>query len=155
MREEIRSAIALTASVIVLVVCYIKLFLRGRSTNQKFIEKAKAQGNFTTATLVDNKLRSGNDESGNASFKNDRMKCTYEYKMNGISYKKKITFQSPGMVAVKFPYTITVYYDPENPSKSICKEEGSQGSQRTAGCLGTIALTAITFTVIYNLLKLL
>ncbi|WP_440526303.1 hypothetical protein, partial [Simiaoa sp.] len=43
------------------------------------------------------------DESGNANFKNDRMKCTYEYKVNGISYKKKITFQSPGMVAVKFP----------------------------------------------------
>lgn len=155
MSEEIRSGIALIAGAIVLVLCFIKLFLRGRSTNQKFIEKAKAQGNFTTATLIDNKLRLGNDESGNANFKNDRMKCTYEYKINGISYKKKITFQSPGMVAVKFPYTITVYYDPKNPSKSICKEEASQGSQRTSGCLGTIALTAITFIVIYNLLKLL
>lgn len=155
MSEEIRSAVALITAAIVLIVCYIKLFLRGHSTNQKFVEKAKAQGNFTTATLINNRLRLGNDESGNANFKNDRMKCTYEYKINGISYKKKITFQSPGMVAVKFPYTITVYYDPKNPSKSICKEEASQGSQRTAGCLGTMALTAITFIVIYNLLKLL
>ena len=154
MSEEIRSAIALIAGALVLVVCYIKIFLKGRSFNQKFMEKAKKQGCYTTATLIDNKLRLGNDESGNASFKNDRMKCTYEYKVNGISYKKKITFQSPGMVAVKFPYTIMVYYDSNNPSKSVCKEEASQGSQRTAGCLGTIAFAAITFIVIYNLLKL-
>lgn len=155
MSEEVRSAIALMAGAIVLVLCYVKLFLKGRSFNQKFVEKAKAQGHFATATLIDNKLRLGNDESGNANFKNDRMKCTYEYKVNGVSYKKKITFQSPGMVAVKFPYTITVYYDPNNPSKSVCKEEVSQGSQRTAGCLGTIIFAALTFIVIYNLLKLL
>lgn len=154
MGEEVRSAVALIAGAVVLVVCYIKLFLKGRSFNQKFVEKAKAQGNYTTATLIDNKLRLGNDESGNANFKNDRMKCTYEYTVHGVSYKKKITFQSPGMVAVKFPYTITVYYDPKNPSKSICKEEASQGSQRTTGCLGTIVLAAITFMVVYNLLKL-
>lgn len=69
MSEEIRSAIALTAGAIVLILCYVKLFLKGRSFNQKFVEKAKAQGNFTTATLIDNKLRLGNDESGNANFK--------------------------------------------------------------------------------------
>ena len=78
MSEEIRSAIALIAGALVLAVCYIKIFLKGRSFNQKFMEKAKKQGCYTTATLIDNKLRLGNDESGNASFKNDRMKCTYD-----------------------------------------------------------------------------
>lgn len=65
MSEEIRSAIALIAGALVLVVCYIKIFLKGRSFNQKFMEKAKKQGCYTTATLIDNKLRLGNDESGN------------------------------------------------------------------------------------------
>ena len=154
MSEEIRSTIALIVGAIVLVLCYVKLFLKGSSLNQNYIERAKAHGWFTTATLIDSKLRLGNDESGNAYFKNDRMKCTYEYRVNGIPYKKKIEFQSPGMVAVKFPYTITVYYDPKNPSKSVCREEASQGSQRTMGCLGTIVFSAIAFVIIYNLLNL-
>ena len=34
MSEEIRSAIALIAGALVLVVCYIKIFLKGRSFNQ-------------------------------------------------------------------------------------------------------------------------
>lgn len=154
MNEEMRTIIALIAGAIVLVISYIKLFLKGRSYNQKFIDRAKAKGNYTTATLVDNKLKLGNDDSGNANFKNDRMKCTYEYIVNGTTYKKKLTFQSPGMVAVKFPYTVTVYYEPNNPSKSVCKEEATQGKQRSTGCFGTIGLAALTFIIIYNLLKL-
>lgn len=154
MSEEIRTTIALIVGAIVLVICYIKLFIKGRSHNQKFIENAKEKGNYTTGKLIDNKLRLGNDESGNANFKNDRMKCTYEYIVNGVSYKKKITFQSPGMVAVKFPYTVTVYYDTKNPANSVCKEEATQGAQRSKGCFSTIALAAIAFMIIYNLLKL-
>ena len=95
MGEEFRSVVALIVGAIVLVVCYIKLFLKGRSFNQRFVERAKAQGSFTTATLIDHKCRLGNDESGSSYFQNDRMKCTYEYKVNGTSYKKKMTFQSP------------------------------------------------------------
>lgn len=154
MGEEIRSNVALIVGAIVLVVCYIKLFLKGRSFNQRFVERAKAQGSFTTATLIEHKCRLGNDESGSSYFQNDRMKCTYEYKVNGTSYKKKMTFQSSGMVSIKFPYEITVYYDPKNPSKSVCQEEASQGSQRTAGCLGTIIFAVVAFEIAYNLLKL-
>lgn len=154
MSEEIRSTIALIAGAIVFVACYVKIFLKESSFNQNFVEKSKAQGCFTTATLADNKIRLGNDESGNAYFKNDRMKCIYEYRVNGVSYKKKIVFQSPGMVAVKFPYTITVYYDSKNPAKSICKEEAGQGSPRAERCLGIILFAAITGVIIYNLLKI-
>lgn len=154
MSEEIRGAIALVAGAIVLVLCYVKLFLRGRSFKQKFIEKAKAKGYFTKAALIDNKIRYGVSDSDNENFKNESMKCTYEYWVNGVSYKKKLTFHSPGLVAVKYPYSITVYYDPSNPSKSVCAEEASQGAQRTIGCLGMIVFAVITFIVIYNLLKL-
>ena len=41
MSEEIRSAIALIAGALVLVVCYIKIFLKGRSFNQKFMENVE------------------------------------------------------------------------------------------------------------------
>ena len=68
MNEEIRSTIALIAGAIVFVVCYIKLFLKGKSSRQRFIERAKEQGSFVTATLIDHKRRLGNDESGNSYF---------------------------------------------------------------------------------------
>ena len=151
MSEELRLAIALICGLIILSIGYIKLFLKGRSRKQRFIENAKAKGNYTTGKLIDSKLRLGNDESRNESFRYDRMKVTYEYFVNGVSYKKKMVFQSPGMVAVNYPYTVTVYYNPKNPAKGICKEE----AQRNAGCLGTIVLAALTFIVIYNFLKLL
>ena len=89
MGEEIRSNVALIVGAIVLVVCYIKLFLKGRSFNQRFVERAKAQGSFTTATLIEHKCRLGNDESGSSYFQNDRMKCTYEYKVMGRLIKRK------------------------------------------------------------------
>ena len=53
----------------------------------------------------------GNDESENSNFKSDKMKCIYDYTINGISYKKTINFYSNGLVAVKYPYEIMVYYD--------------------------------------------
>lgn len=53
----------------------------------------------------------GNDESENSKFKSDKMKSIYEYTINDISYKKTINFYSNGLVAVKYPYEIMVYYD--------------------------------------------
>lgn len=150
MSENLKMIIAVVAGIIVFVICCIKLF-KGKTSKEKFIINAKEKGNYTTATLVDNKLRLGNDESGNASFKYDRMKCTYEYQVNGISYKKRITFQSPGMVSVKFPYTITVYYNPNRPSKCICKEEVQN---KGFGCFATIVLAGLTIKIVYELLKL-
>lgn len=152
MNETIRALIALLAGTVVLIVCYINVILKGKSHKQKLIEKAKATGNYTTATLIKNELLLGNDESGNANFKNDRMKCVYEYKVNGISYKKKITFQSPGMVAVKYPYSLTVYYDSNNPRKCVCPEEANS---KSIGCFGTVALVIVTIAVVFYLLKLL
>ena len=153
MHEELRTTIALIGGAIVFAVCLHRFFrgLKGHSAKDRWIEKATANGTYTTATLIRNKLILGNDESGNSYYKNDRMKCTYEYVVDGVSYKKKLTFQSPGMVAVKYPYTVTVYYDPRNPAKGICKEEVKRG----AGCFGSLLFPAVVFAVIYQLLKLL
>ena len=149
MSEDLKMIIAVVIGTIVLAIGYIRMCFKGKTSKEKFIETARKKGNYTTATLIDNKLRFGNDE--NPSFKYERMKCTYEYQVNGISYKKRITFQSPGMVSVKFPYTITVYYNPNRPSKGLTKEEAQN---KEFSCFATIVLAVITIFVIYNLLKL-
>lgn len=91
----------------------------------------------------------GNDESGNSYFKNDRYKIKYSYQVNGKTYYKKITFQSPGTVSTNYSYTIMVYYDKNNPKKAYTKIEGKRGD-----VFFSIAVSLIIILVIYNLLKL-
>lgn len=57
------------------------------------------------------------------------MKCIYEYRVNGISYKKKLIFRSQGTVSIRYPYEITIYYNPRHPSRGVCKERCSADSR--------------------------
>ncbi len=154
MDESMRAKIALILATVTLVVGYFKIFLRGKSKKQKFIEKAKAEGNYTTGKCVDSKRIRGNKDSSTVEYRYDSYNVKYEYSVNGIIYSKKMIFQSPGMVGVRYPYEVTVYYNPKKPQKGICKEEAGKGEQRTAGCFGTIVITILVFEVVYNLLKL-
>lgn len=151
MSENLKAVIAVGAGTIVLIICYIRLIFKGRSKSYKerFIERAKAEGNVAEATLVDTKLRLGNDESNNSYYKNDLMKATYQYTVRGKTYKKKLKFQSPGMVSVKYPYSVKVYYNEKNPAKGVCLEEAG-----SSGCATTMLLTVLTIIAVYGLLKL-
>lgn len=145
------SIIALCAGAIILVAGYIRLFFNVPSRTQKFIEKAKEDGNYATATLVKSKLRHGTDDLGD-TFRHDRMKCIYEYQVDGVVYKKKLTFESPGLVSIRCPHTVTVYYNSKKPSKGICEGEG-YSHRSSAGCLWVVALSIIVFWLVYGLLK--
>lgn len=154
MSEEKRTVVALIAGAVVFVICYIKLFLKGHSRKQKFIEKAEAKGHYKTATLIDSISICGNPEAKSSYCKYDRMECIYGYKVNGVSYRKKLTFRSQGTVSIRYPYVITIYYDPRHPSKGVCKEEATRGAQQAAGCCGTVIYAALTIMIIDNLLKI-
>ena len=154
MSEEKRMAISLIAGAIVFVLCFIKVFLKGRSRKQKLIDKAAAKGHYQTATLIDAISICGNPDANSSYYRHDRMKCIYEYKVNGVSYKKKLKFRSQGTISIRYPYVITVYYNPKHPARGVCKEEATPGAQQTAGCCGTIVYTALAIIVISNLLKL-
>ena len=116
-----------------------------------FIKKAEAKGHYKTATLIDSIRICGNPEAKSSYNRYDRMKCIYEYRVNGVSYKKKLIFRSQGTVSIRYPYEITIYYDPRHPSRGVCKED----VRPTAGCLLTIIFAGITIRVIYELLNLL
>lgn len=148
---EAKEVIAVIAGVAVLIAGYIKLFFPERSHKYKFIKKAEAKGYYKTATLIDSIRICGNPEAKSSYNKYDRMKCIYEYKVNGVSYKKKLIFRSQGTVSIRYPYEITIYYNPRHPSRGVCKED----VRPTAGCFLTIVFAGITIRVIYELLNLL
>ena len=151
MGGEAKEVIPVIAGVAVLIAGYIRLFFPNRSYKYKFIKKAEAKGHYKTATLIDSISICGNPEAKSSYHRYDRMKCIYEYKVNGVSYKKKLVFRSQGTISWDYPYTITVYYNPRHPSRGVCKEDVSP----TAGCFLTIVLAGITIKVMYELLNLL
>lgn len=153
MDGRIRSTIAVILFIITIILGYIRLFFPVKTRKHKFIEKAEAQGNHTTGTCIKSKRIRGNDESSGSN-KHDRYKITYEYIVNGISYTKNVVFQCPG-ISPDYPYTITIYYNPNKPQKAVCKEDIDIGLHRNLGCLWTFVIGVIVFQLAYHLLKLL
>lgn len=88
MSEEAKEVIAVIAGVVVLIAGYIKLFFPEHSHKNMFIKKAEAKGHYKTATLIDSICICGNPEAKSSYNRYDRMKCIYEYRVNGVSYKK-------------------------------------------------------------------
>ena len=119
-----------------LIAGYIKLFFPEHSHKNMFIKKAEAKGHYKTATLIDSICICGNPEAKSSYNRYDRM---------------KLIFRSQGTVSIRYPYEITIYYDPRHPSRGVCKED----VRPTAGCLLTIIFAGITIKVIYELLNLL
>lgn len=122
MSGEAKEVIAVIAGAAVLIAGYIKLFFPERSHKYKFIKKAEAKEYYKTATLIDSIRICGNPEAKSSYNKYDRMKCIYEYKVNGVSYKKKLIFRSQGTVSIRYPYEITIYYNPRHPSRGGVKK---------------------------------
>lgn len=145
----LRYVIPSIAVLIVFAIEYIKTFC---SKDDKFITKAKENGNYVTGNIIDRKFYYGNETSSSSRFRNHRIKVVYEYVVNGTSYKKKITFHSPGKVRIDYPNSVTVYYNPKNPSKGICKEEPAQSG---GGRLVTIIIAIIVFNITKYLINLL
>lgn len=128
MTEELLTGLALmVAGVVAYLSRNIKL---GSVANRaKFIEKAKAAGNYTIGKYVDSKRLLGNRESSNLVYRSDTLKVKYCYQVNGIEYFKNLQFQSPGKIFIDFPVDVTVYYDPKNPKKAVCPNEATKSMQ--------------------------
>lgn len=152
MTGNLKDGLVVAVFAAIMLAGYIRLFFKRTTGKEKFIEKAKSAGHYTAGTIRKSKRSYGNDDSNNSYFRNDRIKVTYGYKVNGKEYQKRLLFQSPGCVSIDYPYEITVYFDPKNPAKAVCKEEIS--ADRSGGCLGTFLLDLIFCALLYHLLKI-
>ena len=132
---------------------YTRLFLRTKSSKEKFIEMAKSQGCYTEATYVSRRIRYANRYANATSNRNDRYTVKYEYKVNGKIYYKKVLFQSEGSISCGYPLNIVVYFDKNNPRKAYCKEELDYGTHKSLGCFTDIAIAFIAMWFVNNILS--
>ncbi len=122
--------------------------LKGKSSNQKFIEKAKQDGCVVNATLVDTWVNARNN---NNSAENDdpSLHALYEYYVDGKKYTKGLYFyKSFGREHDRFPQTKTIYYKKGNPKKAITDGEATNGDKMERGCLVSILYAIIVIAVL-------
>ena len=148
MSEELKSCIIIVVAIALGIFSFFGR-LRVLTRKQKFVEKAKRSGNFTEAECVDVKRYSnfGTRDNEKASVRSDLLKVKYRYRVKGIDYYKKYSFQSPGKVSIDYPYSITMYYNPRRPKRVVSSLDVSQSDQMSMGCLTAIIVTILSILV--------
>ena len=152
MSEEMINLIPGIAGILVFIFCYFRLILFGKSRKQKFVEKAKENGNFVEGVFVDVKISRGSNDISSEKFGNDIYVVKYEYCVDGAKYLKKLRFNTGGSMTESYPAKIMVYYNPNNPKKAIAGNEATAVQQKKSGCLTSFVVTGI---VVWSLIRLL
>lgn len=126
--------------------------LKGTSKKQKFIQKAREKGNVVTGYYKDRKVHFGiSSETKNSTLKDDMIIVTYTYRVRNQDYEKSLSFEG-NAAWFEEPKEIEIYYDSENPRKTVCPLEASKNSQQGHGCLMTIIATFLSMKIVLELL---
>lgn len=126
--------------------CFIFVFIKGKTRNQKLVEKWYAQGGVTDGFMEDGKIRRHADLNESGSGAEDVWEIKYRYKVNWKTYYLTLCFLGD------YPGKIKVYYDPEHPEKCLAGNQATVAEQRGRGCLITIIATLFTMGISANLL---
>ena len=153
MTIEMIGVIAIAAATAVSIL-YKKKFNKSGSKKNQFIERSKKKGWVTQGVAVSNKFRGGIQGHSSPYMRADARTVKYEYRVDGKTYYKEMTFQSPGMTYVSYPDIVTVYYDRVNPRKAFCPEEATKAQEIKAGGLGAIGVFIATLFIVINILRI-
>ena len=153
MREELIGFVGIVIATLVSVT-YNKNFKKKGSKNFQFIQRAKKKGCVTEGVAVSSVHRSSFHGHEDPYLRNEAETVKYKYEVNGCTYYKKMTFQSPGMVAVYYPDTVTIYYDQANPRIAVCPNETTKMQERQNRILGAIFVFIVTAFVVMNVLDI-
>lgn len=154
MPDEIISLLALCVSVPV-AVGYYKKVMGGNSKHDRFVEKAKRNGCVTTGVCVDTEYLSGDPDAKSLEGRSGAIEAKYQYRVEGVTYKKKLLFRNPGSMHIEHPKTIEIYYDVHNPKKAVSPVEFSTATRYQTGCLGAVGVWIVLTAIMINVLKLL
>ncbi len=150
--EDTRNAIPVLCGIITLIICIRKLVIRGKSPNQKFIEKAKENGCVVEAVLLDTWINSGDHDSKIQDARYSTKHAIYEYYVDGKKYTAAFSAKIyPGKHPI-FPNTRTLYYKKGNPKKSISEGQATEAARMERGCLLSILYTIIVTVAVGRLL---
>jgi len=155
MNEELVTCIGFVIAVALGILSFFWR-LKAPTRKQRFAEKAKNSGNFTEAECVDVKHYTGNGHrDSKASVRSDLLRVKYRYRVKGVDYYKKYSFQSPGKVSIDYPYCITVYYNPRRPKRIVSSLDVSPSDQMRMGCLVAMVVTFLSLFVIVHIVDFL
>lgn len=131
----------------VFLYCFVFVYLKGTTKNQKTVRKWESQGGKTVGTLVEGKVaRHGDINESGTYYRENLYKATYKYKVNGKAYYVTLHFSQD------YPGKVIVYYDPLKPEKCLTANQATAAAQKGHGCLVTIIATIVTIGVSGNLL---
>lgn len=150
--EMLQSLIMIGCGAVVFIYCLIRFCIKGKSKNQRFIEKAKADGCNVQGRCVGTKRRKYYNFSKENQGDNTGTKVTYEYKVSGKTYYKSCIFENR-FHGASYPDTVRVYYAKHNPKKSVIEAEASKEKQMQGGCLLTVVITICAMKLVLELLK--
>lgn len=126
--------------------CFIFVFIKGKTRNQKLVEKWYAQGGVTDGFMEDGKIRRHADLNESGSGAEDVWEIKYRYKVNWKTYYLTLCFLGD------YPGKIKVYYDPEHPEKCLAGNQATKLSQKNQGCVVTVIATILTIVISGKLL---
>ena len=126
--------------------CFIFVFIKGKTRNQKIVEKWNAQGGKTEGVMEDWKILRHGDLNDSGSGAEDYYEIKYRYEVNGKIYYLKLRFLGV------HPIKIKVYYDPEHPEKCLAGNQATKLSQKNQGCVVTVIATILTIVISGKLL---
>jgi len=133
------------------VYCFIFVYWKGKSRKQKFIERAKQQGNVTTGTKISAKVYQGDASAKSYNARSNTWVVIYGYMVDGVEYKRKVKFDGGlGIPKANYPVQVNVCYDPRRPKKALCVEEVSRVNYE--GCLITMIVPFLIGQLVYRLL---
>ena len=147
MTDDLKFNVSFACGVAVFVCLFYFLVIKLRTRGNRLKEKAEKAGCVAIAKEIKDDYRRFTGSDG--KYRSEIV--TYEYFVDGKSYKKKITFTDTGIV-MKYPNQVTIYYDKNNPHKSYADVELGKNVQMQTGCCTTIFTPIIVIIVIYNLL---
>lgn len=154
MNETLIGCIALPIALF-LCIRYNKWLKYRGSKKLQFIQRAKKKGAFTEGVKVDSDFYSGIRGHERRDVRTDSLVVTYRYMVNGIPYHKKMEFQSPGLLVIKHPEKVTVYYDPANPQKAVCPEEANVTDEKQFRLVKVFLLFIVVMAICVNGLNIL
>lgn len=147
MDDITRMMISAGISFAILVPIVIVFGMGAKTKAQKIIESAVEHDRVVKGHIVKRKYVRGNPDSSTVHGREDSYRCTYEYEVNGRTYKHVRWYTC---LVSKIPDELTLYYSAGKPKKVVHSRNDKLGAKLTFLYLMPLPLWGIINWVLYS-----
>lgn len=113
----------------------------------RLAEKAKQDGCTVTGYRCSFQIVNGDDEAKTRYGRACKVFAAYKYTVNGVEYKKKCKFTSSGPWLPEVPTKTTIYYDRDDPRRSVSMDSDYANMKRLCFLFASLATIATIFLI--------